>query len=220
MNNNNKSNNNWLIWAGLALIAVLVIVGYRIVAVSVGPVKVEFNASQPDWEQQSFEQEEQQPATQSPTQRVEPVAPAIPSGIESPNGIVSSSETIIADGYTLNFVSVTPNPTFPDFLRVTLVVTNYSSDTRLFRFVRNSVQMRDDTGKAYANDNPSEEIFRSVQVEMPSGEPIKFISTLGHDWESRTLLSFWGPIPPSATKLYIDFNGFGPFSGFTIEVDL
>lgn len=220
MNNNNRSNNNWLIWAGIALIAILAIVGYRIVAVSVGPVKVEFDASQPDREQQSFTPDEQQQATQSQIPQVETAAPAIPNGIESPSGIVSSSETIIADGYTLNFVSVTPNPTFPDFLRVTLVVTNYSSGPRLFRFVRNSVQMRDDTGKTYATDNPSEEIFRSVQVEMPSGEPVKFTSTLGFDWESRTLLSFWGPIPPSATKLYIDFNGFGPFNGFTIEVDL
>jgi|GEM_PF-2967324 len=217
---NDKSNNNWLVWAGIALIAVLVFVGYRIVAVSVGPVKVEFESPTQSQNQQSSVPEINQPTVQNQPQQAAPVEPAIPSGIENPSGLVSSSETIIADGYTLNFVSVTPNPNLSDFLRVKLVVTNYSSDTRLFRYVRNSVQMRDDTGKTYANDNPSEEIFRSVQVEMPNGEPVQFISTLGFDWDNRTLLSFWGPIPSSATKLYIDFNGFGPFSGFTLEVDL
>lgn len=217
---NNKSNNNWLVWIGIALIGVLVFIGYRIAAVSVGPVKVEFESPSQNQNQQPSAPEEQQPAEQSQPQQVEPVAPALPNGIENPSGIISSSETVIADGYTLNFVSVTPNPNLSDFLRVTLVVTNYSSDTRLFRYVRNSVQMRDDTGKAYANDNPTEEIFRSVQVEMQNGEPVKFISTLGFDWDNQTLLSFWGPIPPSATKLYIDFDGFGPFSGFTMEVDL
>lgn len=80
--------------------------------------------------------------------------------------------------------------------------------------------MRDDTGYIYPNDNPSNEIFRSVQVEMPVQEPVQFTSTLGFDWIETTLLSFQGPIPPAATKLYIDFNGFGPFSGFSIEVDL
>lgn len=212
----NKNNaNNWLIFGGIALIAILLFIGYRIVAVSIGPVKVEF-------ENQSQSQQQSSSGNQEPTpQNPSPVDPPYqPRGIENPSGVVSSSETILSDNYALNFVSVTPNPNLSDYLRVKLVVTNYSSNPRIFRFVRNSVQMQDDTGYIYPNDNPADEIFRSVQVQMPVQEPVQFISTLGFDWIETTLLSFQGPIPPAATKLYINFNGFGPFSGFSIEVDL
>ena len=37
-----NDNNNWLVVGGVLLILVLLFVGYRIIAVSVGPVKVEF----------------------------------------------------------------------------------------------------------------------------------------------------------------------------------
>lgn len=216
-----KSNINWLAIVGLLLLIILIIMGFRIVGLSfnLGPISVDM--ARPTPTNISPIEPTQVVNVPNPQPTTEPQPNSyIPNGIENPSGIVPSSATIISDDYVLNFVSVTPNPTFSDFLRVKLVVTNYSSSPRIFRFIRNSVLMRDDTGRTYPNDNPSDEIFRSVQVEMPIQEPVEFLSTLGHDWDNTTLLSFWGPIPASATKLYIDFNGFGPFSGFTMEIDL
>ncbi|MCB0256688.1 MAG: hypothetical protein KDI55_23455 [Anaerolineae bacterium] len=154
--------------------------------------------------------------TQSPM--VEPAS--TPRGVRNPTGPVPAGTTILADDYALVVHDVQVNSAFPDYLQLELVVTNLDSQAHLLRFQRSAITLRDDLGNVYPFGNPTEQIYENLQREIAAGQTVVFKSTRGFDWGSHVLGSYRGPVPPSASTLYIDFNGFGPFDGITVAYDL
>lgn len=158
-----------------------------------------------------------------------------PFGIRNPSGTIQAGNTIIVDDLALNVEPENAFSTGSDYIRLQFYVENISAQKKLFRFTPNSISLIDDVGNTYdvtfkynVNCHTSD-LSKIRQVSIASGREITFKSAGENDgnwWCSSVSTSqsslpmYTGPISISAKKLYIVFNGFGPFSGFQVEIIL
>jgi hypothetical protein len=60
------------------------------------------------------------------------------------------------------------------------------------------------------------DLFNSGSVEIKPGRDVSIASTA--NWCNEPDLPVYrGPIPPNAKEVFIEFNDFGPFTGFAVE---
>ncbi len=107
-----------------------------------------------------------------------------------------------------------------DKIYLTLVVQNVDSAKHVFRYQRGAISVKDDLGNVYKPEYLSTGLYEDVQVEIGPGEAVSFRSTFAGSGGSRVIARYVGVIPSEASKLIIDFKGFGPYEDVSVEIDL
>jgi hypothetical protein len=173
------------------------------------------------------------PRPASTPQPLPPIEESIPTavGIRNPSGnIPCTGEPIIVDDYSLSVDECTVHTNSYSQQEVKLTVRNIGNRPRTFRFLRSSVLLKDDVKTTYkpvvskfkmantAGTCVEADLNTIGQVEIEPGGEANIESNIGYwcNWPN-TLPAFLGPMPPNAKKVFIEFNDFGPFTGFAIE---
>lgn len=107
-----------------------------------------------------------------------------------------------------------------DIIYLTLVVQNTDSAKHVLRYQRSAISVEDDLGNVYKPEYDSSGLYEDVQVEIEPGEAVSFRSTFAGLTGSRVLARYAGVIPSEASRLLVTFDGFGPYQGTTVEIDL
>ena len=151
-----------------------------------------------------------------------------PMGIRNPSGVIPAGKTIIVndmalvveDSYSVKvspFADLVGNAT--PYIHIELIVQNLSGRTRLFSWIRpESLILKDDLGNVYNPVDTGPSFYRTLQVSLDSGDTQHFSSSSGAGFSAIPI--YEGPIAPGASQIIIEFNGFGPFSGFEVSIDL
>ena len=176
---------------------------------------------------------------QLPTQVTTSFTPApsftpTPSGIYNPSGRIDAGQPIIVDGYQLyvdsnSYQLVQSGGTF---LTIKLAVKNLGDNQKVFRYAPNSITIKDDTGKIYEHivqrgcEGTSGYVdTKSLSIQAGSSVTIQPASLSSSFWwclegMNEYIPYYDGNISAGAKYLIYEFNGFGPFSGFEIWIEL
>lgn len=158
-----------------------------------------------------------------------PSGVSTPPGIYDPQGTVAAGQPIYVDDLLLsvNQSSVTAEG---QYLVVKVTIENMSDSQKTIRFLGNSISLSDDMGNTYPyhlGDCQQTDLFMVKQYTLRSGEEVSIRSHFLYfpmewcgDQYQQFIPTFVGPIDIQADKLYLTFTDFGPFSGFTVEIDL
>ena len=163
------------------------------------------------------------PPTDAPT-----AAPTVEDGVRNPVEPVPAGTPVLAGNLALGLD--------PDFellqtvdgskpavrIAVGITVENRGHQSQLFTFTRNAITLKDDLGNtyAYASGKPLE-LNATQQIQIAAGETLEFTGTLIFDPANpASLPAFEGPVDPGASQLTLTFEGFGPYNGLEIFLDL
>lgn len=196
---------------------IVTVVGGIILAIIVGEGRFAPTSSIPE---ETFENSNIIPDQPTGSQPVNSVTTAPPQGVRNPTYPVEMGTPILVGDYSLIVTNIEPNSSFPDFMQVEVVITYYGTGSSLFRYQRSSISLSDDQGTTYPYGNTAEKVYENLQVSLESGQPTVFESTRGFNWSNTTLASFEGPIPASVQTLFVNIDGFGPFSGIVVQANL
>lgn len=164
-----------------------------------------------------------------PTESVptEVVIPPTPIGIQNPTGLIPAQETIYVDGLTLiveDRFEAENDIIYGDLITIYLIVQNMSTRQKLFSYTNGSVRLLDDLGNEYAFVLSTNEQHLIYDIKQQTLDPNETLSIFSFDSTSAGTISrlpyYRGPIFPGASRLIIEFNGFGPFSGFSCFIEL
>ena len=108
-------------------------------------------------------------------------------------------------------------------INFSITLTNWSGSDAAFHFKPGDIQLKDDAGNEYAIDEgycDRDQLF--FVKEVPFEDQQSRQMETGSRWCSNDdeIPSFTGTIVSHATKLYLIFNDFGPFSALIFEFDL
>ncbi|MEA5079803.1 MAG: hypothetical protein VB013_14635 [Anaerolineaceae bacterium] len=167
----------------------------------------------------------------SATPTTMPTIEVIPTSESLPKGQIAAGEPIVYDGWSMIVSSELNINNWDDIWGILVYVKNQGETSRVFRFTNASLTARDDLGNVYEPStlcpyvgcNSCEEYYHQVKnVNIDSGTSIEISSgTTGNAcMDDNGLGMFKGPIPVEASKLFITFEDFGPFTGFDIVIDL
>lgn len=145
------------------------------------------------------------------------------SGIRNPTGRIAAGELIIVDDFSL---IVKPSFVIDEgwegetLIYIEIVVTNLSNKSRLFSYNRpNSLSLKDDLGNSFSPFDNASDFYQSFQFSFNSEKSVTFESAYNAHGELQIPV-FEGEIASGASQLMVVFNGFGPFSGFEVSIDL
>lgn len=159
-----------------------------------------------------------------------------PYGIQNPSGTIPAGTPIIVGDYEM--VIDDKNVTYEDgIMGFDIFITNTSpSKNKLFRFNAAAMKLTDDMGNVYEpligrNKCIEADLYKPKQIMLKPNEKKQIYLAGGIQWTSY---SWWcleghpdyipgysaGQIPLNVNSMYLEFDGFGPFSGFRYEFEL
>ena len=146
-------------------------------------------------------------------------SPPTPQGIRNPTSPVEMGEFILVDDYSL---MVEDYYVRHDALHFTIMVKNLDAADHLFRYQRTSISVEDDLGNVYEPNYSflATELYEDVQVEIEAGKVVSFNSTISGSAGSSVIARYLGVVPAQASTLFVKFNGFGPYNGIIVEIEL
>lgn len=168
---------------------------------------------------------------ESPVEAEAPaVAEAAPTmtGVRNPSGVIPAGTKIIVDDlmlvvedkYKLDTATISKGN-----IIFYLAVQNISDRQKLFSYTNDSIRIKDNLGNTYQPDlGWDDEAKIMYTVKQDSIEPGEAFSIFSFDVTSALAVEripwYKGPIASGASQLIIEFDGFGPFSGFSCAIDL
>lgn len=173
------------------------------------------------------------PNTSTPT-----ITPPIPTptefGVLNPQGILPAGMPVIVDDYVL-VVDKSSLTIDDNFIGFSIQVRVLGDESRLFRYNASTLSLKDDLGNQYeyylgTSRCTESDIYNAKQVQIPPGEkiwiePQTSMMYSSYFWwciedKNQVIPGFQGHISPNAKILLLEFEGFGPFSGFGYQFDL
>lgn len=171
-------------------------------------------------------------ATTTPTVTTVPPTPT-EAGLRNPRGNVPAGTVVLADTFAL-VIDKEDIQVEGDYLRLTIRVQNTGNEAKALNYSLKAVTVKDNTGRTYApfngekgKDCRKQEIDkkRSVKIEpqavftfqSPARENANWFCSGDH---AGSLPLYIGPIHKDAKQLLVQINGLGPFTGFTVQIDL
>jgi hypothetical protein len=191
--------------------------------------------NEPSYESSS-EQQVTSPDTNIPGFISTPELPPTPFGLYNPSGAIEPGQPIIVDDYQLyldeNSFELYTGIGGPNIL-VNIAVKNLSNNSKIFRYTPSSIKIKDDTGRIYdyiegRHCDSASPYIETKAIQLQPGESIKiysFDSGTSNWWwckNSHPELLPWyeGDISGDANYIIVEFNGFGPFSGFEVQIPI
>ncbi len=141
----------------------------------------------------------------------------------NPAGPVHAGQTIIMDGIALTVKDDfrIETASYGTRIYVSFFVQNTGTRTRMLSYQRSSIGMMDNLGNNYpAHEHWAEDLYEILQISLDPGKTYEFNSGPTFSVSNTIFQFFTGPIAPQATKIIVTFDGFGPFTGIEVEIDL
>lgn len=153
-------------------------------------------------------------------------------GLRNPRGSVPAGTVVLADTFSL-VIDKEDIQVEGDYLRLTIRVQNTGKEAKALSYSLKAVTVKDNTGRTYApfygekgRDCKKQELDkkRSVKVEpqavftfqSPERENANWFCSGDH---AGALPLYVGPIHKDARQVFVQINGLGPFTGFTVQID-
>ena len=107
-------------------------------------------------------------------------------------------------------------------IAVSITVENRSDQTQLFTFTRSAISLKDDLGNVYDYASGKQPDLNAVQqVQIAASETLMWSGALiFNPLDTASLPAFAGPVNPGASQLILSLEGFGPYNGVEIFIDL
>jgi len=174
----------------------------------------------------------QAPPTSTPTPEPTPTV----HGMVSPAGIIPAGMPAIVDGYVL-VVDKSGLLVDGDFVGFTIQLSIIGDEAKLFRYNVSSIRLKDDLGNyydyvynvGYSTHCNESDIYNPKQLMIEPNDDVIIKTETGimytsYPWcidsDTNNLPGFRAVIPSEAKTLILEFEGFGPFSGFGVEFNL
>jgi hypothetical protein len=117
---------------------------------------------------------------------------------------------------------------FDNRIEINLVIKNIAAQSKIFRYAPSSINIYDDVGNNYVpiDECTSVDFNTTEQVQIKEDQSQKFSSGgIGSPYCAGfvggwVLPTYSAEIPTNANEIIISFDGFGPFSGMEIVIDL
>jgi hypothetical protein len=166
--------------------------------------------------------------TAAPTDTIVPAtAPTIEEGIRNPSEPVPAGTSVLSDALALgvdpNFELLQASEGKPTVqIAVSITVENRSDQTQLFTFTRSAISLKDDLGNVYDYASGKQPDLNAVQqVQIAASETLMWSGALiFNPLDTASLPAFAGPVNPGASQLILSLEGFGPYNGVEIFIDL
>ena len=173
------------------------------------------------------------PPTSTPTMEPTPTV----HGVQNPSGVIPAGMPAIVDGYVL-VVDKTDMTVDDDFIGFTIRIRVTGNESRLFRYNAASIKLKDDLGNyydyyytiSYGTKCTESDIYLAKQITIEPQteviiEPATRMMYSSYFWwcldnQNQVIPGFNAIIPQNARSLILEFEGFGPFSGFGMEFKL
>lgn len=166
----------------------------------------------------------------------EPLPTPTEHGVTNPQGILPAGMPAIVDGYVL-VVDKSGLLVDGDFVGFSIQLSIIGDEAKLFRYNVSSIRLRDDLGNYYdyvynitfSAPCTESDIYNPKQLMIEPGDDVVITTETGimytsYPWcldnDNTHIPGFSAIIPPEAKSLILEFEGFGPFSGFGIEFNL
>jgi len=145
-----------------------------------------------------------------------------PSGIRNPTGPVPAGVPVLAEDFSLIVEDDYKILTADQEIVITILVKNIGNRKHLLNYTRSAVALKDDAGQSYSYRlSQSSDLYVDLQKDIEPNEVFRIKGTPFYGTDSPEWLpTFQGPISAQAKKLIVVFNGFGPFNGVEVEMDL
>lgn len=187
----------------------------------------------------SISQPEATPTEAIPTERPNLMATPTIHGVENPTGVIPAGMPAIVDGYVL-IAEKSGMHVDGDFVSFELKLRIIGNEAKLFRYNVYSIRLKDDLGNYYdyyyskssytkcpesSIYDPKQYLINPDEEIMISEFPKYRYGAYGYEYwcvsgSDTTIPGFRAMVPAGATSLILEFEAFGPFSGFGIEFDL
>ena len=184
----------------------------------------------------SISQPEATPTEAIPTERPNLMATPTIHGVENPTGVIPAGMPAIVDGYVL-IAEKSGMHVDGDFVSFELKLRIIGNEAKLFRYNVYSIRLKDDLGNYYDyyyggdyDKCPESSIYNPKQYLINPDEEIMISEFRNyglygygywcHEDGDTTIPGFTAMVPPGAKSLILEFEAFGPFSGFGFEFDL
>lgn len=170
-------------------------------------------------------------AAATPTFTIVPPTPT-EAGLRNPRGNVPAGTVLLADTFSL-VIAKEHIQVEGDYLRLTIRLQNTGREAKALNYTLKAITVKDNTGRTYApfygekgKDCKKQELDkkRSVKVEpqavftfqSPERENANWFCSGDH---AGALPLYIGPINEDAKQVFVQINGLGPFTGFTVQID-
>lgn len=157
-------------------------------------------------------------------------------GVTEPQGILAAGTPVIIDDYWM-VVDPSGLTVDDDFIGFSIQLRVLGDQQRLFRYNASALRLRDDLGNSYdyyynisGTKCTESDIYLAKQIMVEPDEdliiePHTSMMYSSYFWwclddQNQDIPGFIGNIPAEASKLILEFDGFGPFSAFGYEFDL
>lgn len=154
----------------------------------------------------------------------------LPTAESLPSEPVAAGKPVIFDGWALTLSPEVTTGTFNDekHFRLSLTVRNLGEASRVFRYVKSGISVRDDLNNVYlfslvnsqCKDEP-DNIHLPQQITIDGTESIVIRSD---PWSGcggeKYFPPFAGVIPRQAKQLWVTIEKWGPFEGVVFYLDL
>ena len=163
------------------------------------------------------------PSTDTPA-----AAPTVEDGVRNPAEPVPAGTPVLAGDLALGvdpgfeLLQTADGSKAAVQIAVHITVRNRGDQAQLFTFTRDAITLEDNLGNiyAYASGKPPE-LNTTQQIQIAAGETFDLTGALAFDPAvSTSLPAFKGPVDPGASRLILAFEGFGPYNGLEITIDL
>jgi len=169
-----------------------------------------------------------------PTPTDEPTLIPTPTihGVVNPTGVIPAGMPAIVDGYVL-IAEKSGMQVDGDSVSFELKIRIIGNEAKLFRYNVFSIRLKDDLGNYYDYDYdkcPESSIYDPKQYLINPDEEIVISKFLNYglyaygNWCNKDkdtfIPGFTAIVPSGANSLILEFEAFGPFSGFGFEFDL
>ena len=153
-------------------------------------------------------------------------------GVENPTGVIPAGMPAIVDGYVL-IAEKSGMQVDGDSVSFELKIRIIGNEAKLFRYNVFSIRLKDDLGNYYDYDYdkcPESSIYDPKQYLINPDEEIVISKFLNYglyaygNWCNKDkdtfIPGFTAIVPSGAKSLILEFEAFGPFSGFGFAFDL
>ncbi len=183
-------------------------------------------------------QPEATPTEATPTDEPNFMATPTIHGVENPTGVIPAGMPAIVDGYVL-IAEKSGMHVDGGFVSFEIKLRIIGNEAKLFRYNVYSIRLKDDLGNYYDyyyggeySRCPESSIYDPKQYLINPDEEIIISEFPKHryglygyeywciDGSDTTIPGFSAMVPAGAKSLILEFEGFGPFSGFGIEFGL
>ncbi len=158
-------------------------------------------------------------------------------GVQNPSGIIPAGMPVIIDDFVL-VVDKSGMTIDGEFVGFEIQLKVIGEESRLFRYNAAALQLKDDLDNYYdfyynisfSNKCKESDIYNPKQIQMEPNseiiiEPHSSMMYASYFWwclenHHTDIPGYKAIIPPNAKSLFLEFNGFGPFTDFSYEFKL